>query len=253
NDITDYVRTMSGPIILGAHATVNGDATAGSTISMGLDANVEGVSTTHNTPVSFDNNAEGLEVEKTVELTGIQEQLSGSAINYELAATIATSRDFSPGVYHASALTTAAGVTLTFTGTKGNVPDHWLINIDTYISFGANVTIELDDDVADGSTILFNAGTYATIGADSTFKGTIITGTYITTGAGSTLAGVGSDCGGLYAINGAITLGAYGTVGAADCHDKDTNALIETEDAVVDESVGTTTEATVDDEFDIDL
>ncbi|MFT5123266.1 MAG: cytoskeletal protein CcmA (bactofilin family), partial [Verrucomicrobiales bacterium] len=214
--LASSVRTMSGPIILGAHATVKGDAKAGSIISMGINAKVLGVETQHAVPEDFVNKAESPVAKKTDELTQIQEQLFILESDTELATTIATSRAFYPGVYHASALTTAAGVTLTFIGTGPNNPDHWLINIDTYLSFGANVTIDLVN-VGEGSTIIFNSGTYTTIGANSIFRGTIITGTYITTGANSTLSGVGSNCGGLLAINGAITIGAHGTVGAADC------------------------------------
>jgi formylglycine-generating enzyme required for sulfatase activity len=212
----NYVRAMSGPIILGALAKVNGNATAGSIVSMGVGAVVSGASGTAG-PVPFDNKAEEPVAEMTDYLTTYHEALSlwEPEPGNELATTIATSRAFAPGVYHASALTTAAGVTLTFTGTEGNDPAHWLINIDTYLSIGANVTIELVN-VAEGSTIIFNAGTYTTIGADSTLRGTIVTGTYITTGANSTLAGVGSHAGGLYAINGAITIGAYGKVEAVE-------------------------------------
>jgi cytoskeletal protein CcmA (bactofilin family) len=216
--LASSVRTMSGPIILGAQATVKGDAKAGTIISIGAAAKVTGVETQHAVPEDFANKAESPVAKKTDELTQIQEDLSTTVVEpyTELGTTIATSREFSPGVYHASALTTAAGVTLTFVGSGLDQADDWLVNVDTYLSFGANVTIDLVD-VAEGSTIIFNAGTYTTIGANSIFRGTIFTGTYITTGAHTTLAGVGSNCGGLFAINGAITIGAHGTVGGEGC------------------------------------
>lgn len=101
-------------------------------------------------------------------------------------------------------------------GSEYGAPDEWLINIDTYISFGAHLTIDLVD-VAQGSNIVFNSGSYKTIGANSILRGSIFAGTYITTGANSTIAGIGSDCGGLFATNGAITLGAPSTDGALGC------------------------------------
>ncbi|MFT7489969.1 MAG: putative acyltransferase (DUF342 family), partial [Candidatus Promineifilaceae bacterium] len=121
------VGTTSGPIILGAYAKVHGNATSGSTISIGAGAEVTGDQEEH-TPVGFDNHALTLVVERTEELTEIQVELSRAETEseYELAATIATSRAFSPGVYHASALTTAAGVTLTFMGEGPDTPVHWL-------------------------------------------------------------------------------------------------------------------------------
>ena len=72
-------------------------------------------------------------------------------------------------------------------------------------------------DVAQGGTIIFNAGTYTTIGANSVFRGTIFAGTCITTGENASISGVGSDCGGLFATNGAITLGALSQFGASGC------------------------------------
>nr|WP_297348392.1 ice-binding family protein [uncultured Glaciecola sp.] len=212
------VRAMTGPIILGAHAKVKGDAKAGSIISMGMNAKVIGIETQHAAPDDFANKAENRVATKTEELIHKQKQLSETFVHTynELNTTIDTSRDFYPGVYHASALTTTAGITLTFIGSGYGEPDEWLINIDTYLSFGANVTLDLVD-VAEGSTIIFNAGTYTTIGANSTFRGTIFSGTYITTGANTRITGVGSDCGGMFATNGAITIGARSTFGALGC------------------------------------
>jgi predicted acyltransferase (DUF342 family) len=212
--LAECVAAMNGPIILGARATVKGDARSGAIISMGKNAEVIGNEAQHAVPLVFYNKAEIPVAKKTDELTQEQKQLFeklGEA-HTELATTIDSSRDFYPGVYHASALTTTAGITLTFIGSS-NEPQEWLINIDNYLSFGANVTISLED-VAEGSSIIFNAGTYTTIGANSIFRGTIFAGTYITTGANTTVAGVGADCGSMFAINGAITIGAHSTVGA---------------------------------------
>lgn len=212
------VRAFAGPIVLGANASVSGDATAETYISFGENAQVQGNETPYADPDGYTIEAKGPIATKIDELTQKQEDFANTSTPnpIELISTIATDSDFYPGVYHASALTTAASTTLTFIGSGNGEPDEWLINVDTYISFGANVTIDLVD-VAQGSTITFNAGTYTTIGANSVIRGTIFTGTYITTGANTTIKGVGSDCGGLFATNGAITMGAYSTFGASGC------------------------------------
>jgi hypothetical protein len=133
-----------------------------------------------------------------------------------------------PGVYHATALTTTAGISLTFKGNP-NFVEHWLINVDTFINFGANLTMALED-VDPGSTITFNAGGYTAIGAGSTLLGTYYAGTYITTGANVTLTGINklgvepstaeteiATCGGLFTASGAITLGASNLIGSDGC------------------------------------
>ena len=142
---------------------------------------MQGSETQYVDPDGFTHEAKGPVATKKGELTQKQQDLANTSVptTIELITTIAADREFYPGIYHASALTTAASTTLTFIGSGYGEPDEWLINVDTYISFGANVTINLVD-VAQGSTIIFNAGTYTTIGANSIFKGTIFAGTYIT-------------------------------------------------------------------------
>ena len=212
------VRAFTDPVVLGANASVKGDASAGTYISLGVNAKVQGSETQYADPDGFTNEAKAPVATKKDELTQKQKDFAETFVpTYnELNMTIAENREFYPGVYHASALSTAASTTLTFVGSGYGERDEWLINVDTYISFGANVTIELVD-VAQGSTIIFNAGIYTTIGANSIFSGTIYAGTYITTGENTTLTGVGSNCGGLFTTNGAITLGAHSKFGASGC------------------------------------
>ncbi|MFT6736557.1 MAG: MSHA biogenesis protein MshQ [Kangiellaceae bacterium] len=214
------VRAVNGPIVLGRYAFVEGDASAGSIISFGHNAKVEGSEMPNAYPEGITNEANKPVATNKDELTQKQKELTDILLlvpSYiQLITTIDTSTEFYPGVYNASALTTTAGITLKFVGSGFGEPDEWLINVDTYISFGANLTIDLVD-VAQGSTIIFNAGTYTTIGANSNVRGTFFAGTYITTGENTTISGIGSDCGGMFATNGAITLGAQSTVGSLNC------------------------------------
>jgi MSHA biogenesis protein MshQ len=214
------VRAFTGPIVLGLNAAVNGDATPGTIISYGMNASVRTEYQDTTNLKDFTNEADGPVATKKAALTQKQKELADRiepAYN-ELATTINSSREFVPGIYHASALTTSAGITLTFRGTgyESEKPDEWFINTDTYTSFGANLTVEVHN-AAPGSTIVFNAGSYTTIGANSTLIGTIFAGTYITTGENTTIEGIGLDCGGMFATNGAVTLGAGSTVGSYGC------------------------------------
>jgi predicted acyltransferase (DUF342 family) len=214
------VRAFTGPIVLGLNAAVTGDATPGTIISYGMNAIVgsEYLDTTN--LKNFTNEADGPVATKKAALTQKQKELADKIVpTYnELATTINSSREFVPGVYHASALTTTAGITLTFRGTgyESEKPDKWFINTDTYTSFGANLIVEVHD-AAPGSTIVFNAGSYTTIGANSTLIGTIFADTYITTGENTKIKGIGLDCGGMFATNGAVTLGAGSKVGSIGC------------------------------------
>jgi len=103
--------------------------------------------------------------------------------------------------------------TLTFDG--GGVDSHWLINSDSYITFGASTNIVLKN-VTPNSTITWNAKGYTSVGASANLIGTFLAGTYISTGANTTLRGIGGACGGLYAT-GYVTLGADNSIGAAGC------------------------------------
>ena len=217
--LTGNVQAFTGPIVLGLNAVVTGEAKAGTIISRGMNAKVYCKEYQYyNDPEGSTNEANDPLATKKDELTQKQIELADIFVQTynELTTTIDTSREFYPGVYHASELTTTAGITLTFLGSGYGEPDEWLINIDTYLSFGAHLTIELVD-VAPGSTIVFNAGSYTTIGANSSLIGTILAGTYITTGENTTITGIYGDCGGMFATNEAITLGAGSTVGSYGC------------------------------------
>jgi MSHA biogenesis protein MshQ len=57
-----------------------------------------------------------------------------------LEASQTVSTELTSGIHHATSLTTTAGITLTFKGSISSAED-WLINVDTFINFGANLTI----------------------------------------------------------------------------------------------------------------
>lgn len=237
---------------LGAQSSVSGKATAGTTLTLGAltkigptsDANGKTVNAQAGTSASISATAtvngsilEGKALSDTDaakikhkmtdwkdKLTQEQDELGERQSTEYLPLTIAVDTAFKPGTYHASALTTAAGITLTFdasdTTNKSNAK--WIINIDTAISLGANLKMVFKE--GSNGTIVFNSGSHTTIGAGSTLIGTFFANTNITTGAGIQLTGEASAsngssqlCGGLFSTNGAITLGAGNKIGSKGC------------------------------------
>ena len=203
-----------------AQAGTNVTVPLSATLNGGSQGGYNGVTKTEKGPI----------VSQKATLMGLQQNLAARNDGVDLTATMTMNTTLTPGVYHASSLTTTAGITLTFdSGIIDSVdaePVEWIINVDTFIDFGANLkmVMKVGNNVPNGSTVTFNSGGYTAIGANSIVIGTVYAGTYITTGAGTSLSGVvvtdpspNIACGGMFATNGAITLGATNTIGALDC------------------------------------
>jgi predicted acyltransferase (DUF342 family) len=247
--------TSLSTVDLGAQASVKSAVTAGTTLALGafaqigpdnvLDANglvvqhragttatIPGTATVNggngsiNEGTAFTKDEtdviEDLIANRKDQLTEYQKTMSDKVSTHELPVTIVKDRTLTPGVYHATALTTAAGITLKFdaantTKLKNAV---WIINVDTFINLGANLKMSFVGN--SNGTIIFNSGSHTAIGAGSELIGTIFANTDITTGAGMKLkgeakTGLGRSCGGLFSTNGAITLGAGNEIGSEGC------------------------------------
>jgi hypothetical protein len=192
---------MSGNIVAGAAVTPGADSEVGGNIFAGA-AVVPGASA-------------------IAELNRSQEMLSEQVVPLpeKLTATMTEDRTLFAGVYQAADLTTTAGITITFDGEDRD--GHWLINADDYITFGAGIKMNLKRVTAN-STITWNSKGYISIGAGTTLEksevfGTFYASDYISTGAEVTLKGIGNRCGGIYATNGYVVLGAQNTIGSIGC------------------------------------
>jgi MSHA biogenesis protein MshQ len=213
-DIGGNATGGSGTVTLGERSVITGDATAGTVVQKPISASVggdiiEGLITMP--PIATTAN-----VDQTVQLTTLQttlKNLTAPAAN-ELGATMGVDTTLESGVYHATAMTTAADITLTLDG-KGE-DSFWLFNIDSYIAFGANLTIDLLN-VTDNSAIIWNSGSYTSLGAGSNLIGAVFASSYISGGAGSKLTGVGDACGGIFSTNSYISLGATNVIGREGC------------------------------------
>ena len=129
-----------------------------------------------------------------------------------------------PVVLNASSLTTSANITLTL---EGNDVD-WVFNITDMMTLGANTKIVLAENTF-GSSVTWNLGGYASLGAGAEMIGTILAGGYVTTGVDSKVTAANessntykvvdgvtfedeSYCGGLFSATSYVTLGASATV-----------------------------------------
>jgi hypothetical protein len=143
-----------------------------------------------------------------LQLNDAQKTLFAMKNDYELLATT-SGGVFEPGVYRSTALTSAAGSTITLDG-KGQESPFWVFNLDTYLVTGANTTIEIVNS-GDGASVIWNAGGYISMGANTSFLGSAFTGAYVSGGAGA-----GVSCGNLFAKS-YITLGASVDFTSTNC------------------------------------
>jgi MSHA biogenesis protein MshQ len=166
-EINGNAQAGTGAIVLGEFAVVSGDATAGTSVTVPTSASIGG-DITEGSIMNFTNDP--IDNQKT-QLEKVQADLAAipaPAAN-QLTTSLTISTTLEAGIYHTTALSTTAGITLTFDG-KGQ-DGNWLINIDTFLAFGADTKMELLN-VTDNSTITWNAGSYTSAGAGSNLIGT---------------------------------------------------------------------------------
>jgi len=216
NPLSDgHAQAGTGALMLGVKAAVAGNARAGTSVTLAAGASVGG-NITEGSIEQFTNAAKKPIDDQSAQLVQVRAELAAMAApaGNELPTSLTVSKTLKAGVYHTAELSTTAGITLTFDGEGED--GHWLINSDSFVAFGANTKIVLQD-VTRNSTITWNAGGYIDAGASSNLIGTFFAGSYILTGESTTLKGVGRSCGGLFATTGAVTLGASNTIGTVDC------------------------------------
>jgi serine acetyltransferase len=213
--IEGNTQAGSGAISLGAGAKVTDDARAGTSVTGGT----VGGTITEGSPEQFTRTPKDPIDDQSPQVADIQADLTAMpampapAAN-QLPTSMTASTTFTKGVYHTTALTTTAGITMTFDGEDED--GHWLINSDEFIAFGANTVIKLVNVTPD-STITWNAGGYISAGADVDLVGSFFAGSYIITGVSTTLKGVSDSCGGFFTKTGAVTLGATNSIGTIGC------------------------------------
>lgn len=209
------VTAGTGGVALGQRSVVIGTATAGTTVTVPLGASVNGKITEGLITILPTVSKEDIDNQKE-QLAAVQAKLASleAPLENQLATTMTVDTRLEAGIYHTTALSTTAGITLTLDG-KGK-DNFWIFNIDNFAVLGANMIIDLVD-VTDNSTLIWNVGGYTTTGANADLFGTILSGSYITSGASTHLTGIGNACGGIFTVTGGITLGASNVIGKEGC------------------------------------
>ena len=199
-----------GAAAIGASATVVGNVAAVSAITLGAGASVGSQATLGSSAAAA---IDAMVLDRAAQIAAARSALSNMGAGTVLAASIATNQTLTSGVYSsAAALTTAAGITLTLDG-QGLDGQYWIFNIADALVTGASNSIKLIN-AGPNSGVIWNIGSYATFGADSTLLGTILANSYISVGANVNIADAGSSRGGLFSEAGYIVTGDTVTLGS---------------------------------------
>ena len=207
-----------GNASIGAAATVGGTLGATGSISVGAGGSVNSRQALSSSPI--DANASTGAIRTTVisdaqQVVDAQSALTKMGTGTALAPTITTDRTLNSGVYSAVSLSTSAGTTLYLDG-QGLDDQYWVFNITDILATGASTNITLINAGAN-SSVIWNTGGYATLGANSNFVGIILANDYISVGAHAKLTGVGNSCGGLYSAASYVSMGDSSSVGGYGC------------------------------------
>ncbi|MFT5759219.1 MAG: hypothetical protein ACI9LM_003976 [Alteromonadaceae bacterium] len=147
-----------------------------------------------------------------------------------LAPTFTTNGTLFAGVYEAANWSTTAGTTIKLDG-QGQNNAMWVFNIDDYLVFGGDSTVELFN-VGTNAQVFWNVGSeaspggYATVGAGADINdrtnivGTIIADTYVKVYANATVhhaSGAEGNCAGIYSTTSYVEIGAGAIVGGTGC------------------------------------
>lgn len=217
-----------GAASTGANSTVVGAVAAMGAISVGANSVVGSTQTLTLQPFAATTATAALvslasSVAKSV--LDAQAALNKMGAGTLLAATMTTDTTLYAGVYSAASLSTTAGTTLTLDG-KGQAGQFWVFNIADILAIGASTKIVLKD-FGLNSSVIWNTGGYASLGANSYFIGTVFAQTYISVGADTVATGVGSSCGGLYSATSYVSTGDGSRVGRNGCTGADNSMNID--------------------------
>ncbi len=204
----------------GANSSVGGNFNTGTFPTLGAGSTVGGFGTTDATAMDAMKAAMTSSLAATkVQIDDLKTTLSDMPTStgavFALAPTMVTSQTFYAGVYKAASWTTTASTTLTLDG-LGKDNQTWVFNIADILSTGASSHIELVNAGANAQ-VFWNTGGYASLGADSTFFGTVLAKTYISVGANAVVSNFGASCGGLFSSTSYVSIGAGAQVGSEGC------------------------------------
>ena len=178
-----FTALAGGYATYGAGATIGGQVGASTYVVGGANSKSDGDFT------NTDSVKSALD-----QLSTAKSALNNMGQGTVLLATMSGSVNLSPGLYSASALTTAAGTILTLDGGGADSP-YWVFNIPTYLVTGASTHISIQN-AGPNASVIWNTGGYAALGADTNFAGSILAGSYISVGANANIS-----CGNAFALS----------------------------------------------------
>jgi hypothetical protein len=197
-DLAGFSVLAGGYASYGAGTTIGGDVGAVTYVVGGAGSVSQGDFT----------NTSGV-IAALGELSTAQSALLNMGTGTVLSPTMAGAVTLAPGVYSASALTTAANTIITLDGGGLDNPV-WVFNVSTYLVTGASTKVLIENAGAN-ATILWNTGGYTALGASTDFMGTVLSSAYISAGAGSTIS-----CGNTYAAS-YISMPAGANLQSSNC------------------------------------
>ena len=147
----------------------------------------------------------------------IQGTMDALGTGTTLAATMTVNTTLNAGIYSAPSLSTTAS-TILFLDAQGNDGAEWVFNIVDILHIGAFYNIQIiNEGTAKNSSVVWNTGGYANIGASSNFIGTIFANTYIMVGANATVTGNGENCAGVYSATSYVSTGSDAVIDGRGC------------------------------------
>jgi hypothetical protein len=208
SDLLDYSAIAGAAITIEAKAAVSNDLAAKAGVGIGANSTTGNIyagaaavigagSTVANI---YAGGAAGIAANATaVDITQALSQVLSAQISlrdltedFSLPTTMG-SETFVPGVYAGTALATDASSTITLDGLNEDNP-FWIFNLSNAMSVGAGNLFEITNAGA-GASVIWNIGGALTLGAKTSFIGSVLANGAISGGAGS-----GISCGNLFSI-----------------------------------------------------
>lgn len=187
-------------ITYGANAIAAGTFTSGA-VTLGAGAQPG----TLGSDVSLKNSA-------LAQFSQAQSAISNMGSGTALAATMGGNITLAPGVYSSSALTTAAGTSITLDA-GGAADAYWVFNLDTYLVTGANTTVQFASGTTNGR-VLWNTGGYTSLGASTSLVGVVLSSGYISEGAGASISCGNAFSGSYVSVSASVSTSLSGCGGA---------------------------------------
>ncbi|WP_317205310.1 ice-binding family protein [Janthinobacterium sp.] len=202
-----------GAASIGANAVVGGLVEAVGAISVSASGKAGGTGSLSAAPLTVGVRTDVLT--ESQQISEAQKTLKSMGAGTALATTMTTDMTLYAGVFSAANLSTTAGTTLTLDGqNKGN--QSWVFNIEDYLVTGASTRIVLINAGA-GDSVVWNSGGYSSLGASSSFLGTILARDYISVGANTSVTGAGVSCGGVFSATSYVSTGDSAQIGGGGC------------------------------------